>query len=115
MPTATITTGSLIDRVVIQQNTTTADSQGGRASSWGTLATVWANVRPARASEQQQAEALGSHVDYAVTIRYRADVTPSMRLSWTPYGGSARTIQILGAHDVDGRRQFLLLTCAEVR
>lgn len=115
MATATMTTGDLLDRVVIQQNTTSADTQGGRSSSWGTLATVWANVRAARASEQQQAQAVSSYVDIAVTIRYRQDVTPAMRLSWTPYGGSAKTLQIIGVHPVDGQREFILLTCQEVQ
>jgi len=105
----------LLDRVAIQQTTTVADTQGGRSSSPSTLATVWANVRASRASEQQQAQAIGSHVDYTVTIRYRADVTPAMTLSWTPYTGSARTLQIVGVHPVDGRREFLALTCQEVR
>lgn len=107
--------GILIDRIVIQSNTTTPDTRGGRSSSWGTFATVWAHVRAARASEQQQAQAVGSHIDYAITIRYRADITPSMRVSWTPYEGSARTLQINGVHPVDGQREFLLLTCSEVK
>jgi SPP1 family predicted phage head-tail adaptor len=109
-----VAAGTLTDRVVIQQNTTTADSQGGRASSWGTLATVWAAVRPAGAAEQLQVGAVQSVVSYAVTIRYRADVTPAMRLSWTPYGGSAKTLQVLGVYPVDGGRTFLQLTCGGV-
>jgi SPP1 family predicted phage head-tail adaptor len=113
---AVTTAADLIDRVGIQSKTTTADTQGGRSVSWATTATVWANVRAARASEQQQAQAVGSHVDYAVTIRYRADVTPSMRLSWTPYGSTtARTLQINGVHPTDGGRSFLVLTCQEVQ
>jgi SPP1 family predicted phage head-tail adaptor len=111
---ATIT-GSLTDRVAIQQNTTTPDSQGGRSSSWGTLATVWASVRAARATELLQAQAIESQVDYAVTMRYRQDVVPAMRLSWTPYGGSAKTLQIHGIHPVDGRRDFIVLLCGEVQ
>lgn len=116
MPAPSTTTGDLIERVVIQQDTTTPDSQGGRTSSWGTLATVWANVRTARASEQEQAQAIGSHVEYAVTIRYRADVTPLMKLSWTPYGASsAKTLQIVGVTPLEGRREFVALTCQEVQ
>jgi SPP1 family predicted phage head-tail adaptor len=110
-----MTTGDLLDRVTIQQKTTTADTQGGRSVSWSTLATVWANVRAARANEQIQAQAVGSNIDYTVTIRNgAASVTPSMRLSWTPYGGSARTLQVNGVHYVDGRREFVQITCQEV-
>lgn len=111
---AVMSVGALTDRVAILQDTTTPDTQGGRGASPSTLATVWASVRAARANEQLQAQAVGSHVDYAVTIRYRQDVTPAMRLSWTPYQGSAKTLQVLGVHPVDGRRDFLLLTCEDV-
>lgn len=111
----TTTAGDLVDRVLIQTETTTDDTQGGHPATPVTLATVFANVRASRASEQQQAQAIGSHVDYSVTIRYRADVTPAMRLIWTPYQGSARTLQIVGVHPIDGRRDYLLLTCQEVQ
>ena len=125
-------TGSLTDRVVIQQNTTTPDSQGGRSSSWvasafdvvafdeeafagdAPLAIVWANVRALGAREQLQSQAVGSDASYTVTVRYRADITPSMRLLWTTYLGSAKTLQILGVQPLDGRREFLALTCGEV-
>ena len=107
--------GQLTDLVVIQQNTTTADSQGGRSSSWSTLARVWASVTPSSASEQLIVQAVQSAVGYAVTIRYRADVTPSMRVSWTPHQHTtAKTLQILGVYPLDGHRAFLMLTCGEV-
>jgi SPP1 family predicted phage head-tail adaptor len=82
--------------------------------SWVTLATVWANVRALGAREQLQSQAVGSDANYTVTVRYRADITPSMRLSWTTYLGSAKTLQILGVQPLDGRREFLALTCGEV-
>ena len=109
-----MTTGELRDRVVIQENTTTPDTQGGRSSSWGTLATVWAHIRAAGARERTQTEAIGSMADWVITIRYRADVVPSMRLSWDPYLGSAKTLQILGVQPLDGKREFMALTCGEV-
>ena len=36
------------ERITLQVNTVSSDNQGGRSSSWGTLATVWAHVPPAR-------------------------------------------------------------------
>lgn len=109
-----MTTGELRDRVVIQSKTPSSDSQGGRSVSWGTFATVWANVRAAGAREQLAQQSIGSRAEYMVTIRYRADVTPSMRLSWTPYGGSALVLQILGIQPVDGRRDFMQMACGAV-
>jgi len=106
--------GRLSQRVVIQQKTTTTDSQLGRAVTWSTLATVWADVQPATGGEQLQARAVGSQVQYVVEIQDRSDVTASMRLSWTPYGGSAKTLQILGVRAKAGEPYRLLLDCGEV-
>ena len=106
--------GDLRERVVIQQNTTTTDTQGGRASAWGTLATVWAAVVPMRASEALVLrEAMGSQGAYDVTMRYRTDVTPKMRLSWTPYNGSAKTLEIHGVQPSPDA-SMLMLSCAEL-
>jgi SPP1 family predicted phage head-tail adaptor len=105
-------TGELTERVTILQDTKTTDTQGGRSASAATLATVWASVRPLNAREQMQAQAVGSNVAYEVKIRHRGDVTPQMRLSWTPYGGSAKTLQIMGVRQP--ARDHLLLDCAEV-
>lgn len=107
--------GDLRDRFTIQQKTTVADSQGGRSTTWSTLATVWANVRALGAGERIQAATLGSHLRYVVTIYYRADVTPSMRGSWTPYKAStAKTLEIHGVQALDSERVWLTLDCGEV-
>ena len=104
--------GEMRDRVTIQQNTPSTNSQGGRTASWSTLATVWALVAAvAGGGEGLQAEAVTASLRYDVTIRYRADVTPKMRLSWTPYGGSAKTLQIVNVAPMG--RDRLLLTCTE--
>lgn len=114
MPAIASLTGSLTERVAITQDTKTPDTQGGRSASESTLATVWARVRPLSGRELMQAQAVSSEVQYEVTIRYRADVTPQMRLTWTPYqGAAARTLQILAVRQ--GERDALLLDCGEVR
>jgi SPP1 family predicted phage head-tail adaptor len=106
--------GQLRDRVVIQSKTPSSDTQGGRAVSWGTLATVWARVQALTAAEQMAAQAVSSRVRYEVEIQYRTDVTPAMRLSWTPYLGSAKTVEILGVRVKDGKPERLVLDCGEV-
>ena len=107
--------GRLSHRVVIQQKTTTTDSQLGRSVVWGTLATVWAAVEALAGNEQLQARAVGSQVAYRVEIAYRADVTPSMRLSWTPYTSTtAKTLEILAVRPKAGESYRLLLDCGEV-
>ena len=105
----------LSERVTIQKTTIVADDQGGRATSWGTLATVWATVRALSSREAIQARAVASKVSYEVTVRYRGDVTPAMRLAWVPSWSSttpARTLEILGVRP-DRGAHVLRLDCGE--
>jgi SPP1 family predicted phage head-tail adaptor len=119
----TTTTASLRDRVSILKRADTADGQGGRATSWVDLLTesatgltrFAAQVLPLRASERLEAAAIGATLSDAVVLRYRADITPSMRVSWRPYlAAAAKTLEIHGIHAVDGGRAFVRLECAEV-
>lgn len=74
--------GTLDQQITIQQETRVADSYGGAASTWGTLATVWANVRPLSARRATDNAALEEPATYRFTVRRRADVTDTMRISW---------------------------------
>jgi SPP1 family predicted phage head-tail adaptor len=91
--------GTLRERVTIQQPVETPDTQGGRVTTWTTLATVWAAIRPWRRAggEYLQAQSVIAKMDYEVEIGYRPDVTPKMRLQWTPYRGTVKTLQIVEA------------------
>jgi len=106
---------TLSERIVIQTLSTSVDNQGGRSSSYATLATVWATVRPLTAREALAAKAAASLVEYEVTTRYRSDVTPKMRITWTPSwssGTASRTLEIHGLR-VDRASQTMALDCGE--
>ena len=77
--------GELDRRIVIQQNTPTRNAAGEEVDSWGTLATVWARVSPKRGREFFDARAVQAEAPAMFRIRYRADVTNAMRIS---YGGN---------------------------
>jgi SPP1 family predicted phage head-tail adaptor len=110
-----LTAGCLRESVIVQQPTDTADGQGGFTTAWSTLATVRAMVKAAGAREALQQAATGAQQMYEVAIRYRDDVTPRMRLSWRPFRGTAKTLQIHGVQPhPDQPRAFLRLMCAEV-
>ena len=103
----------LSERITIQSNTVSTDNQGGRSSSWGTLATVWAQVRAHTTRESIQARAITSETGYVVIIRYRSDVNPKDRITWTPSwssGTSAKTLEIHGVRPMR-RQQVLELDC----
>jgi len=106
--------GVLRERVVIQAKTTTSDTQGGRAVAWSTFLTVWAAVTPMRANEVLAAQSIGSQATYAVETPYRTDITPSMRVAWTPYRGTSKTLEILGVQMVAGQPVRMVLSCGEV-
>lgn len=117
--------GALRDRLTVQQKSTVADGRGGRAVTWAALATVWAAIAAVGAGETIQAAALGATQSHVVSIRYRTDITPLMRVVWTPYlAGATKTLEIHGVQlagapwpsraAVQGTRRYLWLHCAEV-
>jgi SPP1 family predicted phage head-tail adaptor len=113
-----MTAGDLKDRVSIVNpaGTSSADGRGGRIETPSTLASVWASVTSAAPApnESLKAGAVTPAVAYVVVIRYRTDVTPKMRLSWTPYlAATAKTLEIQGVQPFDGGREYLRLDCVE--
>jgi head-tail adaptor len=109
----------LPDRLVIEQGT--AASTQARLMTWSTLATVWGAVTPAGGGAETPAgAAMHASTRYEVEIPYRTDVTASMRVQWTPYRGTAKTLQIEGVDrawlpSIRGRAMRTLLRCVETR
>jgi len=102
--------GLLRHRVVIQRATLTKDSVGGDVESWGTLAEVWGEVRPLSGREALEAQRITSTASHFITIRYRTDVTPLMRVVWR-----GRTFEISQVQNADGRDVMLVLWCSEMQ
>jgi SPP1 family predicted phage head-tail adaptor len=103
------TAGDLDQLVTVQQRATvsgaTQNALGENTSPWVDLATVWAKASPIRGREffaqgQQQ-----QTIDVMFVLRYRADITASMRVSWNgvPYAIAAPPIH------VDARKEWLEL------
>ena len=105
--------GEFRDRVTVESKTTSTDTQLGRSQSWSTTATIWAAVRVTSATEVQENHRVTTVTSYEVATRYRTDITPAMRLSWTPYGGSAKTLRITGVRLQPGRPDSMLIDCQE--
>lgn len=97
-------------RVVIQTPTVTPDAILGRSESWGTLATVWADVQPTSVDERMDGgQQVGSLTKWDVVTDYRTDVTPKMRMSW-----NSRTLYILGSEPAgQNMRESILFRCEE--
>jgi SPP1 family predicted phage head-tail adaptor len=69
-------------RVTIQSVSRASDGQGGFTETWADGATVWASVEQTKAWEKFQAMQEQTPVVWAVTLRYRADVTTASRLKY---------------------------------
>jgi len=116
--------GALREWISILVRSTVNDSQGGRTVSWVDLLTgsatsltrFSASVTPTAAGERLQVStAAGADHDYQVELRYRADVTPTMRVQWTPHQASAaKTLEVRTVQAKGGLRDAHLLTCSEV-
>lgn len=75
--------GKLRHRITIQQPGTTQDPATGETlTTWGDVATVWADFAPASAREFIQSQAVQSEITARFTIRHRDDVDATMRISY---------------------------------
>jgi SPP1 family predicted phage head-tail adaptor len=72
--------GLLRHRLTFQSLTRYLDTDGDTVEDWLTAFTVWGAVEPLSAREFVSSQAVQSEVVARMTIRYRADVDPKMRI-----------------------------------
>lgn len=89
--------------------TETKSTGGVVVESWQDVETVPARFEPLRASEQQQDGREMSTVTARVHIRYRADVTPAMRIRV-----QGIMYDIESATDPEGRGRWLILEVSSI-
>lgn len=77
-----IAAGRMDQRVTIESKSVTRAANGEEVVTWGTLATVWAEVIPLRGREFFAAAQNQQAVDVRLRIRERSDLTGDMRLQW---------------------------------
>lgn len=100
--------GTLNDRVQLKVKATTGEAEGGRSIVFVPLATVWARVRSVSARQGLDGDGRGVTVSHAVVMRYRNDVGPGDRIVYR-----GRTLDVVSAADLNGRRAYLSCTCSE--
>ena len=101
--------GALRERVDIQRVAETKDAIGSPIQSWSTLATTWAEVRPASGGEAFRRQQMQASAAWTVILRYRSDLTPQMRIAWR-----GRLFQIRALENFDLRRRFLGIAADEI-
>jgi SPP1 family predicted phage head-tail adaptor len=70
--------GELNRRLEIQAPTKAPDGMGAFTTTWKTLDTVWAELKPLRGNELLEAMQVNANVSGKIIIRYRQN----MRMSW---------------------------------
>jgi SPP1 family predicted phage head-tail adaptor len=103
--------GLMRDRVAIKQRVDGLDEYGGQSESFTTLATVWAQVKPATGTERHAADQPEAILSHTVTIRYRSDITPELYLEVE----NGPTLDIWSVNNIDRRNARLELSCLERR
>lgn len=103
--------GRLRHRVTIQQATVAQQASGAPVRTWTNVATVWAQVRTQSGGEQRNdgADQVVASLFYAVTIRHRDGLLPTMRVLWDD-----RVLEVTAIQEPDNRQRILTLMCTEV-
>ena len=96
--------GTLRHRILIEAPSATEDAGGGRAISWTTFATVWAEIAQTGGRQLVRAGEVEPQTNYRLTIRYIAGVKAGMRANW-----NGKLIELTGVSDPDGRGRTLVL------
>lgn len=100
--------GFLRERIRIEQESNVSDGQGGSTLSWTEVDTVWSRVSPVRGREVLQGQQVQDETMHRITIRYRTDITPKMRVVWR-----GRIMNIREVINPDEHKKYLQLTVDE--
>ena len=97
--------GSLDRRIVLRAKLLTPDEMGQALETWSDLASVWAEKTDLRGREFFAARAINAEIETRFRIRWRAGVTPALRIAH-----DGRDYEILSVVEI-GRREGLELMC----
>lgn len=102
--------GALRQVATIQENSpTTVNAANERVDSWATFeAGVRCSIKELSGRELEFAARKVANVTHEVSMRYRAGVTPRMRIYW-----GTRTLNIEAVIDPEGLQRELKLLCVE--
>jgi len=103
--------GLLRHRVTVQSRAAGVDASGAANGAWTDAlgGAVWAAIWPLRGKELYAAQQAISQVETRIRIRYRAGITPQMRVFW-----QGRVFEVLYVIDPELRHVTLDLLCHEI-
>ncbi len=100
--------GRLRHRLTLETASRTPDGGGGAVKDWSAVAQLWGQIRPTIGTEIVAADGIKGRVSHEITLRYRADVVPAMRLV-----SGSRRFEIAAVIDIDERHRWLKCLCVE--
>ena len=101
--------GNLRNYIIIQNATESLDENLEIINSWGTFASVWAEVTPLVGREYFASKVVNAEVTGKVRIRYLAGLTPEMRIV-----DGAKTYNIEAVINIDNKNEEMVLYFSEV-
>lgn len=96
--------------LTIQEPVRTPDGGGGFTTAWQDIATgpaVYAAIEPLPGREELRQGQMTPVQSWRITLRYRADITPALRLA-----EGATIYNITSVRDIDGRAAYLEILAA---
>jgi SPP1 family predicted phage head-tail adaptor len=100
--------GTLTDRVQLRRKEMTAEDEGGHATLFVPVSSLWARVRSLSGRQGTSADGRAVEISHAVVLRFRNDVRPGDRIVYR-----GRNLDVVSAADLNGRRAYLSCTCSE--
>jgi len=100
--------GALRERIELFSKQTLIDPDGGQDVAYVPLGSVWARVAATIPRRAEPADGVATTVTHTAVVRYRTDLSPGDRVTWR-----GRTLDIVGAEDLNGRRAYTVIRCTE--
>ena len=105
-----LSAGKLRHSIQFETPTFTPDGYGGSSVAWDTVTPITARamVKPTSGAERWQSDRLESNISHQIFIRYRADLTPEMRINF-----NGRIMQMLPPINIEERNKWLEIRATE--
>lgn len=100
--------GSLCDRIQLRRRDASIEPEGGQFVVFTPLGHTWSRVRHLSARSGETADGRSVGLSHAVVMRFRSDIGPGDRVIYR-----GRSLEIVSAEDLNGRRAYLSCLCAE--
>lgn len=100
--------GALRHRITLEAPERSGDAGGGADIAWHAVASIWAEIQPKSGREVFESDQLGGRVTHDVRLRFRAGVTPELRIAHAGRLFDIRYVARAGQHG-----EWLICACEE--